>query len=78
MIKINNDLIIAVEHYLADKLSQAFPYEEQSDGSRVFEIPAQEVIETVEGTEVYAKSKILFIDLDFLDIPVILLCCRIY
>ena len=45
-------LIVAVEHYLSDKLSKAFTYEERTDGSRVFEIPSQEVIETVEGTEI--------------------------
>jgi hypothetical protein len=44
-------LIVAVERYLADKLSLAFTYEEQSDGFRVFEIPSQEVIETMDGIE---------------------------
>ena len=46
-------LMVVVEHYLADKLSSAFPYEEQSDGSRVFEIPGQEIIETIESTEAH-------------------------
>ena len=46
-------LMIVVEYYLADKLSQAFTYEEQSDGSRVFEIPEQEIVENAEGPEVH-------------------------
>ena len=43
-------LMVAVEHYLAVKLGLAFPYEEQSDGSRVFEIPGLEIVETMEST----------------------------
>ena len=45
-------LMVIVEHYLADKLSQIFPCEVQSDGSRIFEIPGQEIIDTAEDTEI--------------------------
>jgi Recombinase zinc beta ribbon domain len=31
-------LMVIVEHYLADKLSLAFPYKSTSDGARIFEI----------------------------------------
>ncbi len=43
-------LMVAVEHFLAVKLGSAFPFEEQSDGSRVFEIPGLEIVETAEST----------------------------
>lgn len=43
--------MVIVEHYLADKLSRAFHYEEQSDGSKIFSIPASEINETSEGPE---------------------------
>ena len=45
-------LMVVVEHYLADKLSQVFSYEEH-DGAKVFEIPGQEIIETVESIEIH-------------------------
>ena len=52
---INNrsmSLLAIVEHYLADKLAQVFPYDLQSDGSRIFEIPGQEIVETADDTEI--------------------------
>ena len=45
-------LLTIVEHYLADKLARAFSCEVQSDGSRIFLIPGQEIIETKDNTEI--------------------------
>lgn len=45
----HNALIVGVEHYRIDKWAYAGTYKEQSDGSRVVEIPGQEIEETIEG-----------------------------